>query len=277
MGCVACMFQIHPEDFCTSWVGFDFPEFCGGFITLPPPIDDRILEECCREDATRSCSDYGRDSPPHVIGVGITTDYTEVGSFFITSNGECFSEVIRCCEAMTLECLACSARVRPEEFCDDPEHSERYPEICVTITPIDRAALLAQCCRAEAETHCLDLGFAFAVGHGPTDDYRQVGTTYTMHLSGSGSGSCTQQDTHCCHDLRNRACVACLNGVPSQELCNEHADEYPQFCPQIEPCRPCRHGERFCTHPGNADVDWCVNNCAGGHCPSSHCAPSCQR
>lgn len=271
------MARIHPDNFCMSPFGFDFPEFCGGVITLPPPIDENILAECCRENATRHCLDYGRDSPPYAMGHGVTDDYTRVGTTFSVQNGACFETGTWCCQAMTLECLACSHRVRPEEFCDDPELARKNPEICVTITPIDSAALLAQCCQAEAEISCLDLGFPFAVGHGPTEDFRQVATTYSLHLSGNGRGSCTRQDIHCCTDLGNRACVACMNGVLSEDLCNEHADQYPQFCQQIQPCRPCQQGERFCTHPGNADVAWCVNNCAAGHCPSSHCAPACQR
>merc|ERR1712096_182099 len=65
--------------------------------------------------------------------------------------------------------------------------------------------------------------------------------------------------------------------IPELELVSsEHhrAPTYKRLPKQC--CKPCKRGDRGCTHPGNANQAWCNSRCKTGKndvrvCPVSHC------
>jgi hypothetical protein len=73
---------------------------------------------------------------------------------------------------------------------------------------------------------CEQVHFAMAIGTGFTTDYTEIGKTYTW-----SDNSCTEMNTLCCQSTDALECVACRNNILPDDLCDAHADEFPQFCP----------------------------------------------
>lgn len=85
---------------------------------------------------------------------------------------------------------------------------------------------------------CDQVLYMHAMGIGFTTDHTAVGVTFEW-----SGGTCTEVATACCHD-NSQACSACREGVAPDDLCNDHADAYPEFCIPVDqaPAAVCPEG-----------------------------------
>lgn len=116
--------------------------------------------------------------------------------------------------------MACEHGVVREDFCNG-DHAADDPQLWELLCLTGEDCCMEQASRPDG---CDVVLYLHAIGMGFTSDYTQVGTTFEWSHE-----SCTEVSTACCHD-DGRSCAACREGVAADDLCSEHAAEYPQFC-----------------------------------------------
>jgi len=209
LGCIACSYGVSPEAFCGTADAIGHPEVC------------LSGEDCCVESPDAACSGI---LFPRVIGMGMTTDYTQLGTTHTWTSGECFTMTTMCCHDMNrLECVACSNNIAPDDLCE--ERGREFPAVCIVIEP-PPPFNPAPCCAESPPEECSGVDFPRAIGDGLTTDFRQVGVTYEW----TRGGACIESHVQCCQDRTRVGCVACTNNVLPNDLCDSHSETYPQFC-----------------------------------------------
>jgi len=209
VGCIACQRGLDPEHFCDEHA-VEFPELCEGHPSLGPDP-----EECCRAEPAEGCEHV--EYPHHILLGAMTDDHTQVGRTFEWGSGGCLESSTMCCWDQSITgCLACQHGVALADWCNG-DHAAENPQLCLTGE---------DCCveHASRPDGCESVLFLHAIGMGITSDYTQVGTTFEW-----SHDTCSEVSMGCCFD-DSRSCAACREGVAADDLCTDHAAEYPQFC-----------------------------------------------
>jgi len=244
-GCLACQRQVDPLHFCDEHAQ-EFPVACEGHPSLVNP------EECCQAEPVDGCDHV---EFPIALGHGMTEDHSQVGTTYTWSGGGCVQISTSCCrDEWNIGCLACMHQISREEWCTG-EHAADNPQLCLTGE---------DCCvsRTSRPEGCdtrpgLHLN---AQGMGFTSDYTQVGTTWEWSEAHS---TCTETYIGCCFD-ESRSCAACTEGVAVDDLCTEHAAQYPEYCIPVDqaPAAVCPEGWSQRGEIG-ADIGGCgLTSCA---------------
>lgn len=208
LGCIACRYGVSPEAFCETADAIGHPEVC------------LSGEDCCVGSPDEACS---RILFPRVVGMATTTDYSELGTTHAWTSGECFTMTTMCCRDMSrLECVACINTMAPGDLCE--ERGSEFPSVCIQVEP-PRPFNPALCCAESPPDECSGVDVLTAIGDGFVTDFRQVGVTYEWT-----HGACFESHFQCCQDQNRRECMACINSVLPENLCDAHSETFPQFC-----------------------------------------------
>lgn len=223
VGCIACQRGLDPDHFCDEHA-VEFPELCEGHPSLvPDPV------ECCRAEPAEGCENA--EYLTQMLVGAMTNDHTQVGMTYEWTGEVCIQSSMGCCwDPHQHGCLACQNGIAVEDWCTG-EHAAANPELCVTGE---------DCCVASRPDGCDSMNppMLRMIGMGITSDYTQVGVTFSW-----SNNACSELALGCCHD-DSRSCSACREGVAADDLCDEHAAEYPQFCIPSEqaPAAVCPEG-----------------------------------